>query len=94
MSEKTQTTQTKRRQLGGIDGSCTAGITSVPLDYALVFTYIINAGPMTFTLPLIDNGNCDFHIDLFDTIEPTDYQTTVPMTYVDAATLQNPSKPL
>lgn len=66
----------------------------MPLDYELVFTYIINAGPVTFTLPLIDNGDCDFHIDLFDTIEPNDYQTTVPMTYVDAVTLQSSNKPL
>ena len=60
-----------------------------------MFTYIINAGPKTFTLPLINNNDCDMHIELYDTAEPTDYQATVPMTFVDCVTtVPDLSKPL
>ena len=85
----------QKRVLRGGDGSCSPGLAEVPADYELLFTYIINAGPTTFTLPLIDNGDCNLHLELYDTAEPNDYQSTVPMTFVDLVSI-NPDvdKPL
>lgn len=85
----------KRVLRPGGDGSCSPALTNVPADNELLFTYIINAGPVTFTLPLIDNDDCDLHLELYDTVEPNDYQSTVPMTFVDLVSINpDPDKPL
>ena len=47
------------------------------------------------TLPLIENKDCDLHIELYETTEPNPFTSTLPITLVNIATSNpDPLKPL